>query len=243
MSDKINIKICKTRISHKNYFVFGISISLLVCLLTSGYLGYNYNKKEATKKIKPTINIIIVVVAVLFFISFIVLTFLLLKDMKGGKYSEYPCYLESTNEIMTNDETRIPFNTNYYITDLSIQPTIPPIPTTTIAPTKQPEIQQKVNQENKTNLNNSTNINVGNVPNAVINSSTSQNVDNSATQTANRSSNVDVNDNSLLLNNRNNSSNAGIDIASPGAEVNANALASSNMSGDVNVNKNNTVVV
>ena len=57
---------------------------------------------------------------------------------------------------MTNDETTIPFNNNYYITDLSIQPTVK-----TIAPptTKQPDTQQIVTQENRTNLNNATNIN------------------------------------------------------------------------------------
>ena len=56
MSEKINIKICKQRISHKNYFIFGVSLSLLFCLLTSGYLGYSYSKKQSTQQLTPTIN-------------------------------------------------------------------------------------------------------------------------------------------------------------------------------------------
>ena len=146
--------------------------------------------------------------------------------------------LENNNEIMTNDETTIPFNNNYYITDLSIQPTVK-----TIAPptTKQPDTQQIVTQENRTNLNNATNINVNNVPGAVINSSSSQNVDNSALQSANRNIGIDVVDNSSLSDNRNNSSSSNVNSTSPESE--SNARASSNMSGDTNVNRSTAIDV
>ena len=245
MSEKINIKICKQRISNKNYFIFGVVLTLLISLSSGGYVGYNvYKKKDTQTTPKPETytNKILVVVSILFFITFIILTFFLIKDIKATKHLEYPCYLEESNEIMTDDKTKIPFNNNYYISDLPSQPVITTKPPAT---TKQPDIQQNLQQENKANLNSTTNISANNVPNAIINSSTNQGVDNSVSQAANKSSNVNIDDTSLYLDNKNVSSNANITNpnSQPEVDVESRANASSNVSGDVNINKGNNIII
>jgi len=241
MSEKINIKICKQTTSNKNYFIFGIVLTLLISFSSGGYVGYNIYKNKDSQPIQNTDNTnkILIVVSILFFITFIVLTFFLIKDINANKYLEYPCYLKESIEIMTDDKTKVPFNNNYYVSDLPNQSDI-----TTKYPPKQPDIQQNLQQENKAILNSITNINA-NVPNAIINSSTNQDIDNTVSQLANKSLNVDINDNSSYVDNKNVSSSANITNPSsqPEVDVESRANANANLSGDVNINKGITVLV